>query len=75
MDALTNYISATNYFSKENNNNVWPANIQIIGKDILRVHAVYWPASLMAAKINLPKKNIWSWMDSFWRRKNVKIKR
>ena len=56
MDALTNYISATNYFSKENNDNFWPADIHIIGKDILRFHAVYWPAFLMAAKINLPKK-------------------
>ena len=56
MDALTNYISATNYFSKENNNNFWPADIHIIGKDILRFHAVYWPAFLMAAKIDLPKK-------------------
>ena len=56
MDALTNYISATNYFSKENNHNFWPADIHIIGKDILRFHAVYWPAFLMAAKIDLPKK-------------------
>ena len=55
MDALTNYISATNYFSTENNN-FWPADIHIIGKDILRFHAVYWPAFLMAAKITLPKK-------------------
>jgi len=56
MDALTNYISATNYFSKETYNNFWPADIHIIGKDIIRFHAVYWPAFLMAAKINLPKK-------------------
>ncbi len=56
MDALTNYISATNYFSGNNNDNIWPANIHIIGKDILRFHAVYWPAFLMAAKIDLPKK-------------------
>jgi len=56
MDALTNYISATNYFSNEKNNNFWPADIHIIGKDILRFHAVYWPAFLMAAKITLPKK-------------------
>ena len=55
MDALTNYISATNYFSTKNNN-FWPADIHIIGKDILRFHAVYWPAFLMAAKITLPKK-------------------
>src|SRR5210317_1512433 len=56
MDALTNYISATNYFSKENSYYFWPADIHIIGKDILRFHAVYWPAFLMAAKIPLPLK-------------------
>ena len=56
LDALTNYISATNYFSSEKNINFWPADIHIIGKDILRFHAVYWPAFLMAAKITLPKK-------------------
>ena len=56
MDALTNYISATNYFSGNNKDNIWPADIHIIGKDILRFHAIYWPAFLMAAKIDLPKK-------------------
>ena len=56
MDALTNYISATNYFSGNNKDNIWPVDIHIIGKDILRFHAVYWPAFLMAAKIHLPKK-------------------
>ena len=54
LDALTNYISATNFF--DNHNNFWPANVHIIGKDILRFHAVYWPAFLMAAKIPLPKQ-------------------
>ena len=54
LDALTNYLSATNYF--ENHNDFWPANVHIIGKDILRFHAVYWPAFLMAAKIPLPKQ-------------------
>ena len=34
----------------------WPASIHLIGKDILRFHAVYWPAFLLAAKIALPKK-------------------
>ena len=53
LDALTNYISATNYFN--NHNGFWPANVHIIGKDILRFHAVYWPAFLMAAKLPLPK--------------------
>ena len=58
LDALTNYISALNYpnikdplFKK-----FWPASIHLIGKDILRFHAVYWPAFLMAAKIPLPEK-------------------
>tara|TARA_B100000963_G_scaffold361443_1_gene396903 strand:+ start:4183 stop:5682 length:1500 start_codon:yes stop_codon:yes gene_type:complete len=54
LDALTNYISATNFF--ENKNIFWPADVHIIGKDILRFHAVYWPAFLMAAKLPLPKK-------------------
>ena len=54
LDALTNYISATNFF--DNHNNFWPADVHIIGKDILRFHAVYWPAFLMAAKIPLPKQ-------------------
>jgi methionyl-tRNA synthetase len=58
LDALTNYISALNYpdtndllFKK-----FWPASVHLIGKDILRFHAVYWPAFLMAAKIPTPKK-------------------
>ena len=54
LDALTNYLSATNYFDLHNG--FWPTNVHIIGKDILRFHAVYWPAFLMAAKIPLPKQ-------------------
>jgi methionyl-tRNA synthetase len=58
LDALTNYISALNY--PDTNNllfkKFWPASVHLIGKDILRFHAVYWPAFLMAAKIPLPKK-------------------
>ena len=53
LDALTNYLTAANYFDK---NTFWPTDIHIIGKDILRFHAVYWPAFLMAANIPLPKK-------------------
>ncbi len=58
LDALTNYISALNY---PDTNDIlfkkfWPASVHLIGKDILRFHAVYWPAFLMAAKIPLPKK-------------------
>ena len=58
LDALTNYLSALNYpdTSDELFKKFWPASIHLIGKDILRFHAVYWPAFLLAAKIELPKK-------------------
>ncbi|MDA9616423.1 methionine--tRNA ligase [Candidatus Pelagibacter sp.] len=58
LDALTNYISALNYPDTEDElfKNFWPASVHLIGKDILRFHAIYWPAFLMAAKIPLPKK-------------------
>ena len=58
LDALTNYISALNYPDTNSNlfKNFWPASIHLIGKDILRFHAVYWPAFLLAAKIELPLK-------------------
>ena len=58
LDALTNYISALNYPDKNNKlyKDFWPASIHLIGKDILRFHAVYWPAFLLAAKIELPIK-------------------
>ena len=58
LDALANYISALNYPDTNNDlyKKFWPANIHLIGKDILRFHAVYWPAFLLAAKLPLPKK-------------------
>ena len=58
LDALTNYISALNYPNKDDNlyKKYWPASIHLIGKDILRFHAIYWPAFLLAAKIEPPKK-------------------
>ena len=58
LDALTNYISALDFpdFSNDLYKKFWPASVHMIGKDILRFHAVYWPAFLMAAKIPLPKK-------------------
>ncbi len=57
LDALTNYLSALNYKDENNENfrKFWPASVHLIGKDILRFHAVYWPAFLMAANITLPK--------------------
>ncbi len=58
LDALTNYISALNFpdIKDENYKKFWPADVHIIGKDILRFHAIYWPAFLLAAKLPPPKK-------------------
>ena len=58
LDALTNYLSALNYPNEKNRLylNFWPANIHFIGKDILRFHAVYWPAFLLAAGIKPPQR-------------------
>ncbi len=58
LDALTNYLSALNYPDERDKkyNNFWPANIHLIGKDILRFHAVYWPAFLLAAGIKPPQR-------------------
>ncbi len=58
LDALTNYISALNYPDIEDKlyNNFWPADLHMIGKDILRFHAVYWPAFLLAADLPTPKR-------------------
>ncbi len=58
LDALTNYISALNYPNTKDKlfKQFWPASIHLIGKDILRFHAVYWPAFLLASKLPLPKK-------------------
>lgn len=55
LDALTNYISALGYPNNPNWEDFWPADIHLIGKDILRFHAIYWPAFLMAAGIKPPK--------------------
>ena len=58
LDALTNYLSSLKYPDENNElyKNFWPADLHIIGKDILRFHAIYWPAFLLAAKIEPPKR-------------------
>jgi len=59
IDALANYISALGYPETDEKSQFakfWPASVHIIGKDILRFHAVYWPAFLMAADIPIPKR-------------------
>jgi methionyl-tRNA synthetase len=58
LDALTNYISALNYPDENDKlfKQFWPTDLHIIGKDILRFHAIYWPAFLLAAGIKPPKR-------------------
>lgn len=57
IDALANYISAIGYpNNQETFQKFWPANLHVVGKDILRFHAVYWPAFLMAADLPLPQR-------------------
>jgi methionyl-tRNA synthetase len=57
VDALTNYITATGFpDALAPRAAFWPAAAHVIGKDITRFHAIYWPAFLMAAKLPLPKQ-------------------
>ncbi|TXE86352.1 methionine--tRNA ligase [Campylobacter volucris] len=55
LDALMNYISALGWGNDGQNMKFWPAHIHFVGKDILRFHAVYWPAFLMSLELPLPK--------------------
>lgn len=58
LDALTNYITALGYMSENDQlfKKYWPADVQIVGKDIARFHLIYWPIFLMALELPLPKK-------------------
>jgi len=58
LDALTNYITAVGYPDEQSATfkTYWPADLHMVGKDILRFHAVYWPAFLMAAGVQPPKR-------------------
>ena len=55
LDALLNYVTALGYGGDEKNINFWPATMHLVGKDILRFHAIYWPAFLMSLGLPLPK--------------------
>lgn len=72
FDALVNYISALGYLSNDQTKfeRYWPADVHLIGKDILRFHAIIWPAILMALKIPLPKTVL---AHGFWTIKGGKI--
>ena len=60
IDALSNYITALGYNpdgeSNEKFNKYWPANLHVIGKDILKFHSIFWPAFLLALDLPLPKQ-------------------
>ncbi len=58
IDALSNYITALGYLSDDESlmNRYWPANVQIVGKEIVRFHTIIWPALLMALDLPLPEK-------------------
>jgi methionyl-tRNA synthetase len=58
VDALTNYLTGTGYpdLDSASYQRLWPANLHVIGKDIVRFHAIYWPAFLMSAGLPLPER-------------------
>ena len=57
VDALTNYVTATGLLNEGGERaRFWPADLHVIGKDIVRFHAVYWPAFLMSAGLDLPRR-------------------
>src|SRR5713101_839691 len=72
LDALTNYISALGFGSAEDERfkRYWPADVHLIGKDIIRFHAVYWPAFLMSAGVDLPRR---VFGHGWWLRDNQKV--
>ena len=55
LDALMNYVTALGYGTNEDKMDYWPARVHLIGKDILRFHAIFWPAFLMSLDLPLPK--------------------
>src|SRR6201999_3900519 len=56
FEALMNYVTALGYPDDKNLKEFWPANVQVIGKDIIRFHAAIWPAMLMSLGVDLPKQ-------------------
>lgn len=56
IDALSNYLTALGYPDENWHDDFWPAKVQIVGKDILRFHAIIWPAMLLALDLPLPEK-------------------
>ncbi|VBB68537.1 Methionyl-tRNA synthetase [invertebrate metagenome] len=72
LDALTNYITAAGYPDTTGHTftRYWPADLHMVGKDIVRFHTVYWPALLMAAGLDLPKR---VFAHGWWTNEGIKI--
>ena len=64
VDALSNYITALGYRSDDESlfNKYWPADVHVVGKDIVRFHTIYWPIFLMALDLPLTEESICSWI-------------
>jgi len=60
-DALTNYITWTGFWINDDWKKIWPADVHVIWKDILRFHAAFWPAMLLSANLPLPKTLLAHW--------------
>ena len=74
LDALTNYLTGVGYPDCDSDTfaSFWPADLHMVGKDILRFHAVYWPAFLMAAGLPTPKRVFaHGWLLTSWRRSRM----
>ena len=67
IDALINYLTVVGY---PNHVSHWPPNCQIIGKEILRFHSIYWPALLMALNLELPRQLV---VHSHWLKDDKKM--
>ena len=72
LDALVNYLTVCGYpdMSSSKFNDMWPADVHLVGVDIVKFHAIYWPAFLMAAELELPKKIL---AHSHWTIDNFKM--
>lgn len=71
FDALTNYLSAVNYNEEDEvYKKWWPADVHIMAKDIVKFHAVYWPAFLMAAELPLPEREL---IHGWWLKDDKKM--
>jgi methionyl-tRNA synthetase len=74
VDALVNYLTTSGFGTKwqvgDKDTGIWPADVHVVGKDIIRFHAVYWPALLMAAGLPLPKKIV---CHNHWTMSNRKM--